>query len=89
MSLNTRARAAQGAARNATIVRGPCPRARATSKDQRLVRIAQRYFGESFTEVVPDCQEYVGRDAHKVARRRMDFPTRARLHTVREIGKER
>ena len=41
------------------------------------------------TEVVPDCQENVGRDAHNVARRRMDFPTRARLHTVREIGKER
>jgi hypothetical protein len=45
--------------------------------------------GRLLPELMPDCQEIVGRDVHNRARRRMNFPTRARLHTVREIGKER
>jgi hypothetical protein len=63
--------------------------ARRTSIDHRVVRAARHSIGRLLPEVVPECQEERWPRRAQPARRRMNFPTRARLHTVREIGKER
>ena len=53
------------------------------------VNCAARASGDFYPNLCQIAKRNVGRNAHNRARRRMDFPTRARLHTVREIGKER
>jgi hypothetical protein len=60
-----------------------------TSADHRIARIAQRQFGRYVPKLPSDCQENRWPRLAQLAKRGTNFPTRARLHTVREIGKER